>query len=77
MADEQKQIAELMVRIYQKDEEPYMESSIDGNTIDIMIALSELIAHLSSIGIPEELLLNAFEAGMVYSKKHHKDELMA
>lgn len=82
MDNDEKMIAQLMVRINQKqNDEPYIESSVDGDTIDIAIAFSEMVAHLSNLGIPKNFLLTAFINGIEHSKQHSvqkkDEELMA
>lgn len=77
MDTEEKLIAHLTVRIIQKQKEPSIESSVDGNTVDIVIALFELVAHLSGLRISEKLLLTAFLTGIEHSEKLLNDELMA
>lgn len=70
MRKDEELIAELNVRISRTgEEEPYIESSIEGSTVDVLIAFTTICEHISDLDIPEHLIISAFKAGIEKSSK--------
>lgn len=78
MENNEKLIAELSVRIKKAGEdEPFIESNIDGSTEDVLIAFTTMCEHISDLGIPEHLIITAFQAGVENSSKRRKTKNMS